>query len=81
MNSDKLLIPLSELNPGEHGRIESILSSQIQRILSELGIANQSEISCLFQAPAKGPKAYQCGEMQLALRHSDSQLILIELLS
>jgi Fe2+ transport system protein FeoA len=81
MNSDKLLIPLSELPPGENGRIMSILSSQIQRILSELGISNQSEISCLFQAPAKGPRAYQCGEMQFALRYTDSQHILIELLS
>lgn len=81
MSSDKPLIPLSEIRPGHTCRVKSIASTQIQRVLSELGISPNTEISCLFQAPLKGPRAFQCGEIQFALRYADTSLILVEPIS
>lgn len=78
MSSDKPIIPLSEIHPGHSCRVKSITSTQVQRILIELGIAHSTELSCLFEAPLRGPRAYQCGEIQFALRFADTALILVE---
>jgi Fe2+ transport system protein FeoA len=78
MDLDKDTFDLTKADPGTTYRVSSIASTRLQRILGEMGVSIASEIVCLFQAPFNGPGAYQCGEIQFALRQSDAQNIMVQ---
>lgn len=73
MTADKL--PLNKT-----GKILEIKSSPLKINLMELGFLPGKYITLHHQAPSGGPLAFQMEETLLALRKSEAELILVELI-
>lgn len=69
---------LSELMPGECGRIRETQSTPLTKRLSELGFVPGREVRCLFTGSAGDPRAYLIRETVIALRRETADHVLVE---
>ena len=77
---DTVKIPLSSLRAGERGRVASLnLEGEMRRRVQEMGLVEDTEISCLRHAPAGSPGAYRFRGAVVALRKCDAQNIEVSL--
>jgi Fe2+ transport system protein FeoA len=70
--------PLSELKPGDHGRVESVAGDAglVQR-LYEFGLLEGEEIELVALAPLGDPIEIRLGSTRLSLRKSEAAGILV----
>ena len=63
------MIPLSELKPGQHARIEAIAGEPalVQR-LYEFGLLEGEEVEMVVAAPLGDPVEFRIGNTRLSLR-------------
>lgn len=70
--------PLSQLEPGEQGVIETLQQyGAMRRRLRDLGFLPGTKILCAFSAPAGSPRAFFLKGFVVALRKSDCDNILV----
>lgn len=73
-----MVIPLSNIKPGETVRIVAIDNDRpISGRLQDLGFEVNSTISCVLQKPRKNISAYLVRNAVIALRRCDSRYILV----
>ena len=73
-----MVIPLSNIKPGETVRIVAIgTDGPISGRLKDLGFEINSTISCVLQKPRKNIAAYLVRNAVIALRRQDSRYILV----
>ena len=73
-----MVLPLSNIKPGESGRIEFLGNSErMAGRLRDLGFCPGSVISCVMQRPRKNIAAYLVRNAVIALREEDSRLIFV----
>ena len=69
---------LSQLSPGESARIAFFKSkSKLIPRLIDMGISQNSPITCLFNSLSGNMKAYRIGNSTIALRREDARFIYI----
>jgi len=75
------VIPLSELEPGQHARIESIAGEPalVQR-LYEFGLLEGEEIEMVAVAPLGDPVEVRIGNTRLSLRVREAAGVTVSLL-
>lgn len=72
--------PLSELNVGERGILESLaLPESVQNHLMHMGFVPGSCVHVLRSAPAGDPTVYCIDGMEIALRHETASAIRVRL--
>ena len=72
-------ICLSELAPGEAGRISEIrITGALRRRLLDLGMIPQTLVACRNLAPSGSPLAFWVRGAVIALRRRDAAKILVE---
>lgn len=72
-------MPLSELQPGQSGRIRRLQSSrEFNRQLLRMGIAPGATLRFIRPAPLGDPLHYAAGNFELSLRRSTALQIQVE---
>lgn len=75
----KTIIHLSDLKPGECGRVVKVgLSPDMALKLAEMGLAINRKICFIRRAPAGDPFEIQLIHYRLALRSSEAKGVLVE---
>ncbi|MBQ8599873.1 MAG: ferrous iron transport protein A [Clostridia bacterium] len=70
---------LSELAPGQQGRVKALLSTgSIRRRLLDIGLIENTTVECIGRSPGGDPSAYYIRGAVIAIRSADSKNILIE---
>lgn len=72
------VLPLSDLNKGQIGVIQSITPVSLAQKLEEMGCMPNQQIKVLQKAPFSGPLSIQVSGYTLSIRNEDAQLILVE---
>ena len=69
---------LSQLRPGQRGRVTSLVSpGAMRRRLQDMGLVEGTNVECVFHSPAGDPTAYQFRGALIALRREDASQVLI----
>lgn len=69
---------LADLPKGKQGIVREIhLEGEVRRRLQDLGLVENTVITCVGQSPLGDPKAYLVRGAVLALRAEDSEKIII----
>ena len=69
---------LSDIKPGESARIRSLsCSGSLRRRLLDIGLVENTAVTCLGASPAGDPKAYLIRGAVIAIRSRDCRGILI----
>ena len=72
-------ICLHELQPGEHARVRTLRTvGSMRRRLLDLGLVEDTEVTCLGRSPLGDPSAYRIRGMVIAIRAADGADILLE---
>lgn len=72
-------LSLSQLAPGESAVVQKIYcSGGIRRRLLDMGLTEQTKVTCIGQSPARDPKAFLIRGAVIALRSEDSRNIVVE---
>lgn len=75
MNENYLL---ADLPKGKQGVVAQInLEGELQRRLQDLGLVENTEITCVGQSPLGDPKAYLIRGAIIALRNEESRQIIV----
>ncbi|MGL5434881.1 MAG: FeoA family protein [Lachnospiraceae bacterium] len=76
-----MVIPLSQLNPGDSGRVIWLASSYLlkQRLL-DLGFEPDEVLTCELQSSPHGMRAYRVRDSLIALRKENAAEIFVETL-
>ncbi len=70
---------LCDIQPGETARIKELIDTgSIRRRLLDLGLIEQTSVTCLGKSPLGDPLAFSIRGAVIAIRKSDCQNILIE---
>lgn len=70
---------LSSLAPGEQGRVTFISAEgDMRRRLIDIGLIENTVVSCLGRSPLGDPSAYLIRGAVIALRDSDADTVFIE---
>ena len=71
-------VDLSQLKPGEKGRIKEINQySAVRRRLRDMGFVPGADLICVFAAPSGSPIAFYVKGAIVALRREDSIQIMV----
>lgn len=75
------ILNLCDIKPGETARIKELLATgSIRRRLLDLGLIEQTSITCLGKSPLGDPLSFSIRGAVIAIRKSDCKNILIELM-
>ena len=70
---------LADLPKGRQGIVAQInLEGELRRRLQDLGLVENTEITCVGQSPLGDPKAYLIRGAIIALRNEESRQIVVE---
>lgn len=70
---------LSQLPIGSSGKVETILPCcEIRRRLQDIGLVENTTVTCLFQSPLGDPRAYRIRGAVIALRKRDADFVKIK---
>lgn len=70
---------LSQLPIGSSGKVETILPyCEIRRRLQDIGLIENTTVTCLFQSPLGDPRAYRIRGAVIALRKRDADFVKIK---
>jgi ferrous iron transport protein A len=70
---------LSKMSPGQKGRVVGYTKdTPISRRLTELGLVPGREIRYMRSAPLRDPMQIQVGSSSLTLRHTEADLVTVE---
>lgn len=70
---------LTDLQPGKQAIIRQLeATGGLRRRLQDLGLVENTAITCLGHSPMGDPSAYLIRGAVIALRHEDSRYILVE---
>ncbi len=73
-----MVLPLSNIEPGESGKIEFLGNSELMAgRLRDLGFSPGVVVSCVMQRPKKNIAAYLVRNAVIALREEDSRYIFV----
>lgn len=75
----KKIYTLSSLHEGEHGRVAKLLiGGKMRSRLSDLGLIEGTEVSCLQKSASGDPTAYLIRGAVIALRCEDASRVIID---
>lgn len=75
----KKIYTLSSLHEGERGRVAKLLiDGKMRSRLSDLGLIEGTEVSCLQKSASGDPTAYLIRGAVIALRCEDASRVIIE---
>ena len=70
---------LADLPKGKQGIVVQVnLEDELKRRLQDLGLVENTEITCVGQSPMGDPKAYLVRGAIIALRNEESRQIIVE---
>ena len=70
---------LAQLHIGQSAHIENIQAKEpLRRRLSDMGFVQNTPVTCLFESPCGGMRAYRIRETVVALRCEDALSITIQ---
>ncbi|MBQ6706676.1 MAG: ferrous iron transport protein A [Clostridia bacterium] len=70
---------LDQLSPGEEGQIEALLcTGSMRRRLLDIGLTENTRVTCLHRAPGGDPSAYLIRGAVIAIRAIDGKDILLK---
>lgn len=70
---------LADLPKGKQGIVVQVnLEDELKRRLQDLGLVENTEITCVGQSPMGDPKAYLVRGAIIALRNEESRKIIVE---
>ena len=64
---------LSELLPGESGRVLCIYHSDMKRRFMDIGMLPGTQVACIGESPLGDPSAYYIRGKTVAIRKSDAK--------
>lgn len=72
---------LASLKEGETAYVRKLyIKGSMRRRLQDLGLINGTKVSCIQKSPSGDPTAYMIRGAVIALRNSDAQGIIVELI-
>ncbi len=70
---------LSEMKPGERGRVTAVAERNVCARLGVLGVAAGATVECLYCHPSGDPVAYRVGETVVAMRRKTAAYVTVAL--